>query len=151
MGDTRNRLGRLVDERMKARGWKQVDLARRSGVQQNYISNVIRGKIGIPTEAKAAPLRAALDLTRDEWYEAAGLIEPAPAEEEWTADVGEPDAVALVAGLPIDATGRAWLARQRARLSPEQFRQLCADLLALAAGVVSLTARLQDDGGRDQA
>lgn len=161
MDDGATPLGRLLAARMRARGWTQTETARRSGVPQSYISSIVRGRLGIPGEHRAAPLRAALDITRDEWYVAAGLIEPAPADEAWTADdVPAPDdplaglaaaevarVVAYVEAKPGQQY-RARLARLKAQLAPADYARFCVEASVAWDGSLGLALAAFEAGRR---
>lgn len=128
-GTTPKALGALLLRRMAARGWTQTELARRSGVNQSYISGLIRGAVERPGEDKARALREALDIGKREWNVAAGLIE---ADGDAPDDLS-PEERQILAELRANPATWARLERARAH-GPESLRELVRALAILAGG-----------------
>jgi transcriptional regulator with XRE-family HTH domain len=80
------RLGALVAARRKELGITQDELARRVGWSQERVSNIERGRYGLPSLPSLARLAAALDIPLTEILEAAGFATtPAITVESQTA------------------------------------------------------------------
>lgn len=76
-------LGELIDARMRALGLNQTSLSAltKGELRQNYISQVVQGKIERPLGRKAELFRAHLEITREEWYRAAGMLDEAERDD----------------------------------------------------------------------
>jgi len=57
-----------------ARGWKQEELARRTGVQQTYISKIENGQKDNPTQETLVKLAAAFGITVPDLLKEAGIV-----------------------------------------------------------------------------
>ena len=68
-------IGQLVKRRRLEKGLTQPELALAAGLRQTYISDVEGGKIAMPRDHNLDALGKALDITRAEFYEAAGMFE----------------------------------------------------------------------------
>jgi len=92
-------VGELVRERRLLKGLTQSDLALQTGLRQAYISQVEKGEIAVPRDHNLDALGAALDLSRTDFYRAAGMLEgmkpvsriaePRPAYDPETAALAE--------------------------------------------------------------
>jgi transcriptional regulator with XRE-family HTH domain len=80
-------VGTLVQKTRKARGLTQIDLGRRTGLSQNYISKLETGQVDLPQRGTLDALAGALDVPVGDFYRAAGVL---PRR-------GEPDARERVA------------------------------------------------------
>jgi len=65
----------LVRSRRLQKGLTQSELALETGLRQAYISQVEKGEIAIPRDPQLDKLGAALDLSRADFYRAAGRFE----------------------------------------------------------------------------
>ena len=68
-------VGQLVRENRMARGLTQTELAQKTGLRQTYISQVEKGEIAVPRDHNLDALGSALDLTRQDFYRAAGMLD----------------------------------------------------------------------------
>lgn len=70
------KIGELVRERRLALGLSQVELARRSGISQTYLSNMERGRVQLPDVEVRRRLAEALRMSHVDLLVAAGELEP---------------------------------------------------------------------------
>lgn len=76
-------LGDLIRRVREERGWTQEDLEEISGVSQNSISNIERGRSEHPRWATLAPLLEALNIDRQQARRAmAGIAEPVEEDDD---------------------------------------------------------------------
>jgi transcriptional regulator with XRE-family HTH domain len=68
-----------LQNELDKRDWRQIDLARRSGIYPNYITFLIIGKIR-PGPKFCRPIAHALDLPQEVVFRQAGLLSPLPYE-----------------------------------------------------------------------
>jgi transcriptional regulator with XRE-family HTH domain len=83
-----NYFAEWIREQLKAKGWKQADLARAAHIDEAVISNIIRGKRG-PGLDSCRAIALALDLSPNVVLEAAGLLKPkdAPSEDAYIHEI----------------------------------------------------------------
>ena len=80
MQETTEELGRLVAGRREAIGMTQEELAARIGSQQSYVSQLEKGKIGLPGIKRLAQISFALHLSINEllvnstWPDVSGYV-----------------------------------------------------------------------------
>lgn len=104
-------VGELVRKRRLLKGLTQSDLALQTGLRQAYISQVEKGEIAVPRDHNLDALGSVLDITRQDFYRAAGMLdgmEPQPA-------IAEPRAA-----YDTETTALAEIGRQVMRLVQEQ-------------------------------
>lgn len=132
-------VGELVKETRKAKRLTQVELAKRAGLSQNYISKLESGEIDLPQRGTLEALGEQLDLTVADFYRAAGVLDsdeetppakPAPIQLPLSDpdESFDPDAiVAYVESRPgIHFQDR--LRQQRERLSRADYVRFCVGL-----------------------
>lgn len=74
-------VGSLVQRIRKARGLTQIDLGRRTGLSQNYISKLESGQVDLPQRGTLDALAGALDIPIGDFYRAAGVLVPKDEQE----------------------------------------------------------------------
>lgn len=146
-------IGELVKQRREALGLTQSELARRSGLRQNYISDVEKGNVAVPRDHNLDALGAVLGLSRGEFYRAAGMLQglaeaapppPPPAEDEpW-----DPAAVVAYVESKPGAKFRAQLAEERARLPYPEYVAFCEDIYRAWSSNANLALRALRRGER---
>jgi transcriptional regulator with XRE-family HTH domain len=73
-------VGQLIQRRRLAKGLTQTELARRTGLSQNYVSKLESGRIDLPQRGTLDVLSGALDVSLIDLYRAAGVADPPPVE-----------------------------------------------------------------------
>jgi transcriptional regulator with XRE-family HTH domain len=73
-------VGQLIQRQRLAKGLTQTELARRTGLSQNYVSKLESGRIDLPQRGTLDVLSGALGVSLIELYRAAGVTDRAPAE-----------------------------------------------------------------------
>jgi transcriptional regulator with XRE-family HTH domain len=68
-------VGTLVKQRRHHLGLTQVELSRRAGLSQNYISKLEAGQVDLPQRGTLDALGGALDTPIEEFYRAAGILD----------------------------------------------------------------------------
>lgn len=139
-------IGTLVKERRKARGLTQTELARRTGLSQNYISKLEGGDIDLPQRGTLEVLAGPLGVTLAALYQAAGVL-PAgeqsapPPEVLDESPIADDLVVSYIENLPGEAF-RERLTRLRVALPPASYRALCLRLYRawVANGELALDA-----------
>jgi transcriptional regulator with XRE-family HTH domain len=71
-------IGDLILQRRRALGLSQTELARRTGLSQNYVSKLESGRIELPQRGTLDVLSGALDVSLIALYRAAGVADPLP-------------------------------------------------------------------------
>ncbi len=130
-------VGVLVKEARKRQKLTQVELARRAGVSQNYISKLENGEIELPQRGTMEALGAPLNLTVGDFYRAAGMlegVEETSAPQLIQLPLSDPDesfdAEAIVAYVE-SRPGQHFqdrLRRRREALRREDYVRLCISL-----------------------
>lgn len=113
-------VGPLVDERMRVLGLNQTSLSAltKNELRQNYISQVIRGEISVPLGRKAELLREHLNISREEWYRAAKMIEEEADEERLPSPLDE-----VIAILEADPEVGPQIAEIKRTQTPRVYRE----------------------------
>lgn len=75
-------IGELVRQGRRTLGLNQVELARRAGLTQNYISKLETGQIDLPQRGTLDVLATVLPYTVADFYRAAGVLETKAADDE---------------------------------------------------------------------
>ena len=86
-------IGEWLEGQLEERGWSSSELARRAGISQSSVSNVLTGK-QIPGLEFCKGVAKALDVRTEELLEQAGHLPPMPAPV-----VEEREALRLLRGL----------------------------------------------------
>lgn len=149
-------IGPLIKERRQRKGITQTDLARRTGLSQNYISKLEGGSIELPQRATLEVLGAALDITLAEFYRAAGVLELADEEPPQTLmlptngameAIDVDAAVAYVESKP-DQRHQDRLARWRKVMSRADYERVCTKIyVAWSSNADLLLSGLEILGG----
>lgn len=71
-------IGDLIQQRRLAKGLTQTELARRTGLSQNYVSKLEGGRIELPQRGTLDVLSGALDVSLIDLYRAAGVTDALP-------------------------------------------------------------------------
>lgn len=122
-------IGALIRERRLRAGVTQTDLARRTGLSQNYISKLESGSIDLPQRATLEVLGGALGIALAEFYRAAGVLDlPAPADAPDGPPSPDDPVGVLMEYLRNDPAVMRDLAQAQAELSAEDFEEVLRDV-----------------------
>lgn len=131
-------VGELVKRRRTQRGLTQVELGRRTGLSQNYISKLEQGQVELPQRGTLDALGGALELPVEDFYRAAGVLDdlnrndPPPRQLALLSLTGEEeyDADALVAYVE-SRPGRIFqadLAEARRERTYDEYVEFCLSI-----------------------
>jgi transcriptional regulator with XRE-family HTH domain len=70
------KLGQLIAQARKAKGWTQDDLAERLNVHRGYVGQLEAGTIKLPGSERLAQLEQLLGISREDMLRAAGRLGP---------------------------------------------------------------------------
>lgn len=119
-----SKLGDLIREARRSKGWTQEKLAEEIGVNPGYIGQIETGVVKLPSAGKLESLEAALGVNRADMLRAAGLLGP----EEKMNVLNE---LHRIVALPTDEAKRAAL-RQLPQDIQAVLELLARDALRLA-------------------
>lgn len=146
-------VGQLIQRRRVAKGLTQTELARRTGLSQNYVSKLESGRIDLPQRGTLDVLSGALDVRLADLYRAAGVMDSPAEEDQDTAAPTLPAIEDVVAYIERDPEIVAALARLKATQTPAVYDRLCRQLaeawrsnsrMMLATWETALAARDED-------
>lgn len=122
----------LVRSRREARGLTQTELADKAGLRQTYVSKLESGEIALPRDHNIEKLGRVLDLTRADFYRAAGVLEgidvplaPLPVATLEGDQPFDPQAIVRFVEAHPDEKFRAQLAHRKEIRTPQSYTKLC--------------------------